>query len=351
MKAIFATFAGVGCVVLAAGVAGAGEPLPPGMPGAGTEPAPASSPARVTNQPLGGALTPGGSVLPPAAGDGQPWIAQAARMVYSQTGISARIRQRINLYEQQLIGTGTYLQLGAHDDKLLRLELLIQAGSQVTSLQQVCDGRFLWVHTRLDDVAHLSRIDLRRLREAMDEGQRSTPPAPAALWMELGGLPKLLSGLEDNFQFARPQAGTLGELPVWLLYGTWKPDQLARYLPPDAKGARQGAAPDLSRLPRHVPASVRVVLGRTDLFPYRIDFLGPSATSQRNAGSGGQASAPSLLTIELFEVTLGAAIDPLRFVYKPGDIDVDDDTDRYIQRLGLKPAARAAARADRLLPP
>jgi hypothetical protein len=271
------------------------------------------------------------SDIPPA----QALVAQAAKTALQHESIAARIRQRVDLYGQQLVGTGSYHQLGLPPGQMLRLNLLIDVGDRSTSLQQVCDGRFLWRRLDFDGNPQLSRVDLRRVSKLLK--QSPTQVNPAQTWLELGGLSKLLSGLEQRFQFPIAQKSLLtdqsSELPVWQLTGTWKPDVLMQLLPSQADAIRGGAAADLTELPAELPQKVQLLLGQDDLFPYRIDFL------REDAETGQQIA---ITTLELFDVEIGGAIDPLLFVYKPGDQEVTDRTQEFIEGLNLKSAEEEA---------
>jgi hypothetical protein len=79
--------------------------------------------------------------------------------------------------------------------------------------------------------------------------------------MNMGGLPQLLEMLARQYEFAEPQPATFHQTAVWSLKGTISPQAKQRIL--DAAG---------ERLPQHVPASVVMVLGQDDLFPFRIEF-------------------------------------------------------------------------------
>jgi hypothetical protein len=54
-----------------------------------------------------------------------------------------------------------------------------------------------------------------------------------------------------------------------------------------------------------------------------------------------------MLTMELFDVQFGAALDPLQFQYKAGDQEVADHTDFYLQKFGLAPRAVAERAGER----
>ncbi len=264
------------------------------------------------------------SNIPP----GQALVGQAAQAALAHEAISARIRQRVDLFGQQLVGTGSYHQLGLPPVQMLRLDLRIDVGQDSTSVLQVCDGRFLWRRLDLDGAPQLSRVDLRQVADAF--GESSEPSNPTHGWMELGGLSKLLSGVEQRFEFSKAQKSVLAdqssELPVWQLRGTWKPELLLKLLPSQATAIRGGASADLSELPAELPHSVQLLLGQDDLFPYRIDFL------RQDTETGEQIA---IMTLELFDVEIGGVVDPRPFTYKPGDQEVTDRTQEFINKLKL----------------
>jgi hypothetical protein len=258
--------------------------------------------------------------------------ADAARAAFHHRSISAKIRQRIDLFGQQLSGTGNYMQLGSGNDKLLRWELKIGAGEKVTSMQQVCDGRFLWDRRDLPEGPSLGRVDLKKYHAALAASSAAPPVDRQAAWLGLGGLSKLLSGLAANFHFTPPRADQLGDVPVWVAYGTWRAERLAEQLPEQGEAIRAGRDIHWNKAPENLPASVLVVLGRDDLFPYRVEYRRPAPRAR--AGEGGSVEKP-IVTMELFEVRLGAPLDPLLFVYQPDNLEVADFTDAYLRRLGL----------------
>ena len=90
---------------------------------------------------------------------------------------------------------------------------------------------------------------------------------------------------------------------------------------------------------------MELVLGRADLaelplFPYRITYF--KATSEEEQGRGGEGDSPRpLLTLELFNVHRDGRLTPEQFDYQPGEQEVADLTQSYLQRLGLaKPTNR-----------
>jgi len=276
-------------------------------------------------------------VSKPAAPGAQELVAKAAEAVFRQRSISASIRQSVDLFGHRLVGSGSYLQLGEGSDKLLRLELKMQVGDHVTSLQQVCDGDFLWIRRTLPSGARLGRVDLRRVRKEMARSRDVPQVASASNWLGLGGLPKLLTGLNENFQFTRVQQGQLGQWPVWVIRGQWKPERLAQLLPDQKEAILSGKRIDFSELPEHLPERVTVVLARDEtLFPFRIEFLRQRTEEDAAADPSKETKPPTpIVVMELFEVQLGAPIDPLRFVYKPDELELADHTEQHLKRIGL----------------
>jgi hypothetical protein len=81
-----------------------------------------------------------------------------------------------------------------------------------------------------------------------------------------------------------------------------------------------------------MPTNVRIIVRQSDHFPLHIEYLRQGASPTPDA----PPPVTTLLAMELFDIRLGEAIDPLVFAYKPGDKEVADHTDLYLKNLGLK---------------
>lgn len=265
--------------------------------------------------------------------NGQELVSQAAQRLLLLPGIEAKTRQRVSIFGQQLVGSGTYLQLASGPRLMLRLDLKLQVAAQATSLQQISDGDTFWVRRSQGDTTSLSRVNLRRLREAASGVGPSGVPPPPTLWMALGGLPKLLSALDTHFAFDPPKPMTIGQLPVWSLEGHWKPAMLANLLPDQKAAIAAGEPADLSGLAPHLPHGVTLILGRDQvipLFPYGISYYRLAASE----GDGTPARRQPMATWELFDVRFRPDLDASQFDYRPHDSQqVDERTDEYIARL------------------
>ena len=288
-----------------------------------------SAQAPQSGQGRGGQGAQGPSPAATATADGQAIVGDAIRAIDAQRSISAQMRHRISLFGHQLVGAGVYQQLDEGPQRRLRLDMKVKVADQQTSMQQICDGRFLWVRRELGETTSVGRVDLRRVRDAVGDSNDASLNA-AAQWMLLGGLPQLLGQLERNFQFAEPRAATLENTRVIVLDGRWKPQALVAVAPHLKDKIAVGRSVDPDILPPQLPAHVRLVVRQADRFPIRIEYL--------RVGKASDADAPpleSIMTMELFDVRLNQEIDPIVFQYKPGNAEVADHTEVYLSGLGV----------------
>ena len=277
---------------------------------------------------------------PIASDEGQAVARRAIASVDAQRSVYAQLRQRINMFGQQLVGNGIYQQMGEGEERRLRLDLKVNVGEQITSMQQVCNGRFLYIRRDLGTSSSLGRVDLRRIQEAVNRSNETDGNLPGSQqWMLLGGLPQLLGRLEKNFQFTAPQQATLENTNVTVIDGFWKPQALLALLPQHQGEIESGKPIDAKALNPQLPTQIRMVVRRDDGFPLRIEYL--------RSGKAVEPDQPPPLTpimaMELFDIRLGQPIDPLTFVYKPGNQEVADHTEVYLNSLGLRGPRQAEA--------
>jgi hypothetical protein len=273
------------------------------------------------------ATPPSRPTAPPMV-DGNDLVAQAARKLLSTPGIEAKARQSVDIFGQRLVGSGHYLQLPHPSSPMLRLDLKMQVGDGVITLQQIADGNTFWIRRdQPDGGGSLSRVSLRRLRKVVNE---KNLPAPPSLWLALGGLPRLMDSLVHSFDFGPAEPIAIRQLPLWKVEGTWKPEVLAQLLAAQDDTAPQSV--DLEQLPAQLPHGVTLILGRDDvtpLFPYGVFYF---RQKQAEAGQG-RVTRRGLVSLELFEVRLRPDLTPRHFEYVPGDQEVEERTDEYIARL------------------
>jgi hypothetical protein len=299
--------------------------------------------AGADTRPNGGTLD---SALPAAASSSPPAVAATENLVNNvlaaidtHTSVAGKIKQKVNLFGHQLIGSGTYLQEGRGAERKLRLELKLEVDDQTSSLQHVCDGTYLWMHQDLLGKTALSRVDVRRLRTASPRQDNLLPLASpsSAMWVSLGGVPKLLESLADAFRFTSVKPIEVDRLAMWAIEGEWKPEKLAQMLPNQKNKILAGQPADLNKLGEHVPRRVVLVVGQDDLFPYRIEYWGSHPRSKKSA-----PSEQLIVEMDLFEIQFDAPIDPHQFLYNPGDSPFEDQTADYLQKLGFEGRTEAA---------
>ena len=275
----------------------------------------------VEDQPPAGEATVG----PQAAQsiDGQRLVQRALKEILNQESLQADMRQQVDLYGHHLLGVGRYRQFFVAGQRYLKLELKLQVGHQGSSLTQVSDGRHLWTRLDMPEESSLSRIDLRRVQEAVGQQSSTDSLTQSSMFMALGGLPKLLQGLESHFEFSRPQAAQWQNKPVWVTEGTWKPTLVKHHWG------------SLKSKPEYVPGRVQLVLARDStirLFPYRIRFWQAAHGVQEDP-----ASSKPMLTMEFHRVTRPAFFSVSMFEYERGDQVVIDRTDIFLEHLRNPP--------------
>jgi hypothetical protein len=313
--------------------AGEGEQLPLPLGEGGKRSLPGEGVRRsyyASDSPL---LNPEPRIQSAASGNGL--VHRAAENVQAERAICADLRYKIDAFGHDLVGLGSYRQLGQGSEKQLRLELKIQVADQAVTRQEICGPQYYWVRRESPFApSTLGRVNLRQVRSSLARAPEPLASDPLEVWIMLGGLSKLLESLQRNFEFEAPREDELQftsaegsgveRLPVLILSGKWKPDRLAALL--------ESQKPP-QQLPTQIPDRVEIVLGRPDqvlpLFPYRITYL-------KDDGKGrGEGPSRTMLSIELFNVYRNQQIDPREFDYQPGDQEVADLTGAYLQRLGL----------------
>jgi len=271
-------------------------------------------------------------VDPAVAQQAQALVANAVATLESRQSAIAKIRLSVNLFGKQLVGSGLYLEQNLGRGRLMRMELTVQAAEQTGTLLQVCDGRQFWTYLKLGSEQKLERIDMERAATAITQAQSSGRMGPFS-WPSMGGLPKLLEGLRDAFQFDSAEPGQLLGLPVWRLQGRWRPERLAKFLPEQKKAIQAGAAVNLKLLPAYLPDHVVLLVGQEDLFPYRVEYR---RLGDKQLGAGGpDDSSQLMLAVQFAEVSLNVPIDAAHFSYHPGELQPVDLTASFLQSLGL----------------
>lgn len=274
--------------------------------------------------------------------DGNQLVSDSLAMLGKQRSVSAKLKIKTLAYGHELIGAGEYQQMGLGASPMLRLEMKIPIGEQVTSKLQVSNGKIMWTRTEIGQgEPQVSRVDLERIREQIEKNKVTPHIDPAINWMMFGGLSRLLAGLSSHFDFGSARADVLQEEPVWIVTGVWKPEALAKIVPHLKNDVLAKKPEVLAKLPPHIPVAINLVLDRADKganFPYRIEYL---HLADGKSVLGPDATTPYLV-MELYEVDFDADLTAKMFEFRPTDVEsVVEQTEIYLKELAPEKAATA----------
>jgi hypothetical protein len=253
-------------------------------------------------------------------------VAAALAALGRAESISARVRQRVRVGDRVLVGAGRYVQSGLGEDQRYRYESSMKSDTETFDLLEVCDGLFAWSYRRIGpQPPQLERLDVRRIRERLRQLQ---PDDDAAVSPYLGGIQRTLALLRNWFRFVAVESTAIDDLPVWLIEGRWHPESLAALLRSQKEAAMRPDGITAAELPDGTPWSVRLSIGKRDLFPFRIEWLAiPGRRPVANR------EPEPIAVLELYDVRLGEPVDAAAFVYKPAIEGLIDLTDTTVQHL------------------
>ena len=275
---------------------------------------------------------------PVAAVPAAEQAAQAERIVAAMLAalgradsISARVRERVRVDDRVLVGAGRYVQSGLGEDQRYRYETSMKSDTESFDLLEVCDGLFAWSYKRIGpQPPQLERLDVRRVRERL---RQLKVPDETAISPYLGGIQRTIALLRDWFRFTAVEPFAIDDLQVWRIEGRWHPESLALLLPGQKDAVMQPGGIRAAELPDGMPWSVRLSIGKRDLFPFRVEWLaipGRRPVADRDP--------EPVAVLELYEVRLGEPVDAAAFVYKPAIEGLIDLTDTHVRDVGpLRP--------------
>lgn len=265
------------------------------------------------------------------AGRGERIVAAAIAGLGKAESISARVRQLARVGDTVLKGGGRYVQSGTGSEQRFRLESRLSSETETFDLLEVCDGLFLWSYKKLGmQSAAVQRVDVQRVHEQLEALKVGPRPSDGPY---LGGIQRMLALVREWFQFTTTTAEELDGMPVWRVEGSWNKELLAGLLRASTRNHDDPAGITAADLPEGMPWSVRLSIGRRELFPFRVEWLAipgprPAATT-----------TPEVVAVfELYDVRLGEPVDATAFVYKPAMEGLIDVTDQQLKSLAaLRP--------------
>jgi hypothetical protein len=285
---------------------------------------------------------------------GDQLVANVVVQLDRRDSIAARVLLQASLGGRQLLMGGAdfpskyYQQWDANREKLLVwCDLQGHVEGTPIHLRQVSDGDRLWTDRKTPAGRKVTRVDLRRIRRDLEDfadgneqlpaGEAGVLPIQIELLSERGGLPSMMAALSENFVFSPPVSLSLAKVPVAGTIGTWKPARLSAIYPPVAvdRPPTGGQANEESQLPPRLPASVMLLVGQDDLFPYVIEFRSSQATEPLVPGdlSLYQMRPQPLLLVHFYERSFRMELDANNFEYSPGETEWTDLTAARLERL------------------
>ena len=246
----------------------------------------------------------------------------AAEMVESPA-VESKVVLTVNLFQQQLVTEGRYIQLGQGSRKS-RLDFEYE-DEDLGKLTQICDGRFFYSLQESSQGKSLSFVDLYQLAKADQQAMVANPTA----WMATGGLSSLMQHLAEAFDFEPITRGEVGGIPTLVLRGAWKSSYLKRLLENQVDPKHLEPPIQWNALPPQLPHAVEIQLGADDflpLFPYQITFAQYDGTGNMNA------SQP-VVRFEMTEVSKLESVDQEWFIVQSGDSPQVDLTEELANRV------------------
>lgn len=213
-----------------------------------------------------------------------------------------------------------------------RLELLTV--SKTAMVTQVCDGRFQYRLTELNQEKKLSFYNIDKL-DNQDAGLiESTLPAT---WIGQGSISNLLSNLADACRFGEMKASADNQFVE--VTGTWNPDHLAKLMMNWVDHREILPETDWSKLPPHFPHGTRISFANAagQWHPNEIVFF------RFNAENGNQ---PTPILLVSFGTIQNQEIPEELFQIDNQESSATDETELYNERIdGLKGKQRVADEA------
>ena len=258
------------------------------------------------------------------AGQAERILTAAITGLGKAESISAKVRHLARVGDTVLKGGGRYVQSGVGREQRFRLESRLSSDTETFDLLEVCDGLFYWNYRKLGvQPATLQRVDVQRVFDRLEKLKVGQRPSDGPY---LGGIQRMVALVREWFRFPTAAAEDLDGMPVWTLEGVWHKPGLAAILPDKAEAINGPAGVTAADLPEGMPWSVRLSIGRRELFPFRVEWLaipGPRPVS---------TAAPEVVAVvELYDVHIGEPIDATAFVYKPAVEGLIDVTDQHVK--------------------
>ena len=284
-------------------------------------PAPAEQapPAGTASDPAGTTASAAGAAVSPVP-DASTLLAQAREKLDSYRTFKATLVETVEFGPRRFTAEGVYMQ---GIDQRVRIDLEVSIGKNKGRLLQISDGDVLHTVYDVGATPRITRRDVKQILAAI-KNEQATSTVKAELG--LGGLPALLSAIEQSIEFQPTVTAAIDGRDFYILEGTWKPLFREQFERQAQQFSNPGPEGEPRPLPAHIPDFIRLYIDAESLVPYRVRYL-------KQSTAPGEEPAP-LLTLDFRDIVVNASIDPIEFRYAaPEGVQVADITKLYLQQI------------------
>ena len=267
----------------------------------------------------------------------------ACRRIANSTPFGTSLKLTGHLFDQNTVATGQYFQMGQGTHRS-RLELEFNAGDEVASSFQLCDGRFVYRLQTFGGKRQFEFVDLNRFTEQTSASSAFSP----SNWIATGGLASLLEQFNQSFNFGAPkQITTDDQTQLTVIRGCWNETELRHTLgnqagavfPSEEKIRSRNAIP-WNKIPLQLPHGIEVVFGNDAVlgaFPREIRYLKFAPNPD-----GGAMRLQPMMTLQFSHPAETDQLTENMFVIRSSDIESVDTTGQYLAQVKSILAKRQA---------
>lgn len=253
-----------------------------------------------------------------AADSGERLVRQVQQQMMLAPAFQARLNQYIDLFGQRFVAQGTYVQQASPRGLRIRWDWQSTIGDRIAHVQQISDGRFLWVASDLVDAPVLERVDLDRLRGPRGTSAYAATHAPLSAERDVAalGVPRLLENILHFYRLAPLRSAQLEGRPVWVVEGQWKAAE-------DGTAA-EGRRRDRDGKASHLPNYLRIIIHQEDRILRRIEYLHVQTDRRSRSADPSQPTYRTLAVIDFVESSFPQHLEEGLFDFPTGGDEVVD---------------------------
>lgn len=269
-------------------------------------------------------------------------IEQVINRLANGRAFDCKIRQRVRTAGREVVGVGTYLQVGGGTGQF-SFQIKMHDGDGKHTLQQISDGRLAWTRSEIAGTVELSRVDVGWLDEGARTLRRDSRIKPS---MRVGGPSEMLDTIRRDYDLKLGTSSLEGR-PLLVIIGTL--NSVRRKAITDTLGG--------SPLPILYPTRVNIAIARADDpesgfgkgLPMRIEHLSDPVALSKDPKKELESQIKTRQMISLLEFYSIRPVAPppiqrFRFENEDTEIDFVNETSRYEDRFNIRVSAKERAK-------